>query len=169
MVKANAINVSYFCRYLQVLLSFHIYKTYDCCVPVASYEEVWSESQTKEPVWLARYWAGFLACCCEWGLGWRGLRTSGKGDCKWLSAWKQGVWWWKAPEKLPVVCASMHDTHKIRRVVVESGEPYGWFMERQEDKLGEFIRMLYMVVKRGPQKIRRVVVESREHCGWFIE
>ena len=68
-----------------------------------------------------------------------------------------------------MVCASMHDTHEIRRVVVESGEHYGWFMERQEDRLVEFITMLYMVVKSGPQKIRRVVVESMEHCGWFME
>ena len=67
------------------------------------------------------------------------------------------------------VCASMHVTHKIRRLVVESGEHYGWFMERQEDKLVEFIRMLYMVVESGPQNIRRVVVEGSEHSGWFME
>ena len=45
------------------------------------------------------------------------------------------------------VCASMHVTHMIRRVVVESGEHYSWCMERQEDKLVEFRRMLYMVVE----------------------
>ena len=67
------------------------------------------------------------------------------------------------------VCASMHDTHKIRRVVAESGEHYGWFMERQEDKFVEFIRMLCMVVENGPHKIRRVVVESGEHYGWRVE
>ena len=66
------------------------------------------------------------------------------------------------------VCASMHATHKIGRVVVESGEHYGWFMERQ-DKLVEFRRMLYMVVESGPQNIRRVVVEGSEHSGWFME
>ena len=67
------------------------------------------------------------------------------------------------------VCASMHDTHKIRRMMVESGEHYGWFMERQGDTLVEFIGILYMVVESGPHKIRRVVVESGEHYGWFME
>ena len=67
------------------------------------------------------------------------------------------------------VCASMHVTHKIRRLVVESGEHYGWFMERQEDKLVEFRRMLYMVAESGPQNIRRVVVEGSEHSCWFME
>ena len=32
--------------------------------------------------------------------------------------------------------------HKIRRVVVESGENYGWFMEEREDQLVESRRML---------------------------
>ena len=34
------------------------------------------------------------------------------------------------------------EPHNIRRVVMESGEHSGWFMEEQEDQLVEFRRML---------------------------
>ena len=164
VVYANAINVSYLCKVCK-FSSVSIFTRHDCGVPVASCEEVWSESQTKEPVWLARYWAGFLACCCEWGLGWRCLQTLGKGNCKWMSAGKQYVWWWRAPEKLPVVCVHQCMTHKIRRVVVESGEHYGWFAlwlvhGGAGGQTCGVLKDAIMVVESGPHE---------EHYGWFME
>ena len=194
---------------MQVFLSFHIYKTYDCSVLAASYEEVWSESQTKESIWLTRYWAGFLACCCECGLGWRCLQTSGRGKCKWLSAWKQCVCWWSAPEKLLVVCvqqcmsltrsedwwwrveSTTAGSWRGRRTSLWSSEEcYTWWWKvaliiseewwwrvmstpagswRSRRTTCGVLKDAIMVVESGPHKIRRVVVKSGEYYGWFME
>ena len=71
------------------------------------------------------------------------------------------------------VCASMHDTHKIRRVVVESGEHYGWFalwlVHGGAGQTCGVLKDAIMVVESGPHKIWRVVVESGKHYGWFMK